>query len=213
MKGVAAKLKVMIAAEKKKAITLGALVLMLLVFALKAVWSMGPRIGSASGGAEDASVSSVASAGRDALSRARASAQGGSSGEMVEVPRRRAADRNVFALDPSHFPLLSQPDAPSSSEASNVPEEVEPSAPIADDTRPDREAQLIGQTTGWRLSSVLLGSKPSAVMEAGGPKERKSIVRVGDEFKGWSVIEIAADAVVLEYDGVRVRIMKSSQER
>lgn len=209
--------RIMLAHERKKAISLGALVLLLLIAVVRAGLTLGPKTGIAAGTDKASEVSSLASAGRDAVSRAIASDDALYKGRLIEVPRSPRVQRNLFAMDPAHFPTL--PEKPENPEqvpgegASNPnadPLAVESETQNADDLARLLEAQVLEETIGWRLKSVLLGQQPTAVVETDG---RSNVLRVGQSHRDWTVIEIAASAIVIEKQSVRVRLSLAKPER
>lgn len=209
--------RIMLAQEKKKAISLAALLLLLLIAVVRAGLTLGPKTGIAAVGDEASGVSSLASAGRDAVSRAIASDDALYKGRLIEVPRSPSAGRNLFAMDPAYFPTA--PAKPEQSEqipgegpsnADAGPLAVESPTQNADDLARRIEAQVLEETTGWRLRSVLLGQQPTAVVETDG---RSCVLRVGQSHRDWTVIEIAASAIVIEKQSVRVRLSLAKSER
>lgn len=226
-------LKVMIEQEKKKAAALTALMLLLLIALVRAGLTLGPSKGVAAPVAAESHVSSLATAGHDAVSRAIASDDALHGGRVIEVPRSPHSSRNLFALDPEVYPTprVSGSDrgaSPEQSEqATQLPGDggpalsagekaVESSSQNADDEAKRQRAQLLEETTGWRLTSVLMGQQPTAVVEAPGiggkGAARSNILRSGSSLREWSVVEITASSVVLEKQSVRVRLSIAKPE-
>lgn len=210
-------LRVMLAQERKKAIWLGALLALLLIAVIRAGFALGPKTGVAAGSDKEAEVSSLASAGRDAVSRAIASDDALYKGRLIEVARPPRVSRNLFALDRAYFPTPpAKPEKPGQvpgadpSKTDADPLTVESETQNADDLARLLEAQVLEETTGWRLKSVLLGQQPTAVVETDG---RSSVLRVGQSHRDWTVIEIAASAIVIEKQSVRVRLSIAKPER
>jgi len=206
-------LKIMLAQERKKATALGVLVLLLGVVAGRAALSLGPRTGRADAPASGGEISSLASAGRNAVDRALASDDALRAGRTIDVARSPRLTRNLFALDPEYFPPPTQPTQDEAPFDPLPPERVESPAQNADDEPARREAQLVEETTGWRLSSVLLGQHPTAVVETDGPRGRSHVLRAGNSLNEWVVVEITSSTVVFEKQSVRVRLSLAKHER
>ncbi|MBL8746562.1 MAG: hypothetical protein JNK58_09440 [Phycisphaerae bacterium] len=219
--------KLMIEQEKKKAYALGVLGLLLLAALVRAGLTLGPRSSAASPTTEVSGISSLASAGREAVSRAIASDDALHGGRFIDIPRSPPTTRNLFAMDPSwyapEFQDAAESDAPpeQSEQATQIPrgggysegaggKRVESASQNADDLAERQRAQLLEETTGWRLSSVVMGERPIAVVEVppigGRGAPRSNVVRVGQPLREWLVIEITSSAVVLEKQKVRVRL-------
>ncbi len=228
-------LKVLLEQEKKKASALAALMLLLVIALIRAGLTLGPSRGVAAPAEEASGVSSLASAGRDAVSRAIASDDAFNSGRLIEVPRSPRTSRNLFALDTAHFPLAriaesgegASPPPGQSEQATQIPggegpsgdtggKPVESPAWNADDEAKRQRAQRLEETTGWRLTSVMLGQKPTAVVETPGVggrgAPRSNVLRAGQSLREWLVVEITASTVVLEKQTVRVRLSIAKPE-
>lgn len=197
--------------RKGRSATLGVLMVVLAAVVAKGFLSGGPRTGSASppAPASSDSLSSVAEAGREAVTRAIASKDAMSRGRYINVAAAPRSGRNVFGLDPAHFPPLAQakssePPAPPSLPAQPTP--VVSNAENADDDPERRAARLVDETKSWRLKSVILGQRPLAVIETGGKQQRSAVVREGDEVLGWQLVEISLMSVLMEKESVRVRL-------
>lgn len=214
----------MVQHEKKKAVSLAGLMLLLLVAVGRAVWSMGPKKAAAfseqAGSSGSASVESLASAGEAAMARAIAS-DGASRGSrrraVIEVPASPPLSGNIFALDPAHFVPPAQTDQVVVTSFTPGHNAVESKTQNADVDPQQRLLQLIAQTATWRLKSVMVpglqpeahaGQEPFAVVETNekGAASRSDVVKVGQELLGWTVVEIQQSSIVVEKESVRVRL-------
>lgn len=207
-------LKEAIAADKKKSVTLAALLVVLTGLGVKHLASRGPSKASAQAMLEqplDGS-SEVSGAGQRAVSRALASAGPLPDQQVISVPRPARISRDLFAIEAEQFPLPAQPERPVVSSASSETTQVESAEPNADEERARVEAQLIAETAGWRLRSILMGSSPSVVMEVDGAGARRAVMRVGQTLRNWTLVQIEASSAVIERDGLRVRVSLASPE-
>lgn len=206
------RLKQMVEAEKKKAFALAALVAALGVIAGRHMLSAGPRKSQAALGADVSSAQSPVDAGQAAIGRTIASLTA-SKLRFIEIRSSPTLTRDLFALNTEHFPVPSQTEAESSATEQSGTPGVESAPPSADEQRRAREALLVSETQGWRVRSVLLGSNESAVIETPGADGRRHVLRVGQFCRGWSVIEIESTHVIIEKEGVRVRLSAVSPDR
>lgn len=206
-------LKVLLAQERKKAATLGTLLVLLALVGVRGWLKMSPRTGRAAQATDAPAMSSLASAGRNAVDRAKAFDDALRPGRTISVSRSPRLTRDLFIPDPAYFPLPTQPTEPEALNAAPPPEPVESPAENADDDAKRREAQLVQETAGWRLSSVVLGHQPTAVVETDGPSGRACVVRVGQSVRDWAVIEITSSTVVFEKESIRVRLSLSKHDR
>lgn len=216
MKQRLAELKILVMQEKRKAGVLAFLGLVLIGVLGRAFLSMGPRTGQASMGDTAGGLSSLAHAGQAAVSRAIASEDARHGGKTFEVPASPRLTRNLFALNPSQFPPPPQATAPESSQTVNSAAPVESMRPNADDDPRLAEMRLVEETNGWRLRSIILGAKPTAVVETAakrGGASRKLVLSEGQFLENWKVIEITVTSVVFEKNSVRVRLSYVTQDR
>lgn len=204
--------------RKGRSATLAILMIVLAAVMAKGFLSGGPRTGRASPSAPvvSGSLSSVAEAGQQAVTRAIASKDAMSRGRYITIAAAPRSKRNVFGLDPAHFPpkVQAKPsESPDPSSLSAQPTPVVSSAKNADDDPERRAARLVDETKTWRLKSVILGQRPLAVIETGSKQQRSAVVREGDEVLGWRLAEISLTSVVMEKESVRVRLTLALPDR
>jgi hypothetical protein len=199
-------------ADKKKAAMLGVLSLVLVVLGAKNGLRAGPSRGLAASSPAQPE-SAIAAAGTEAMTRTMASLDARAGRRVVEVPASPSLGRDLFRLDPAHFPVPTQPGQTDPSADGSGRSGVESPPPNADELRRRREAELVSETAQWRLRSVLLGHHPTAVIEPDAREGRRLVLRTGDEVRGWRVVEIAAGHAVLEKESVRVRLSLPIPER
>lgn len=199
-------------ADPRKSAMLGGLLLLLVVLGVRHFAGKGPAPAPAATG--DAAVPSVAETGQQAVSRALASLDQTRGGGIVQVPRPPELSRDLFALHPDHFPEPAQA-VPAAQvrdgDAASKTSAVESEAENADALRARREAQLVEETKGWSVRSLMLGSSPTAVIETSGADRRRSVLRAGSSVQGWALVEAGASWVLLEKQGVRVRLPVSGE--
>jgi len=196
-------------ADKKKAGVLGVSLAVLAVLGLKTLLPLNPSASQASPDGKNLSDSPV-SMGQDALERTVASLDRARSGGYVRVPESPALQRDLFAVDPRDFP----PPVQAASVTRPTPEtkqpEVEQPELNADDEWALREKRVAKEADALRLGSVMVGRSPLAVIET--TKGRRNVLRVGGVVEGFTLLEVTADSVLLEKDGVKVRLWLAVQE-
>ncbi|MDX2114816.1 MAG: hypothetical protein SFZ24_04235 [Planctomycetota bacterium] len=212
MKHVAARVKLLVAADKRKAATLGGLVLVLGLLVVKNAVFSGPARATAESESADGIVGPD-DAGRDAVSRTMAALGGSGRGPVVKLAAPSRLGRDVFALDPAHFPLASQSSEAESDESSEVAGPVESVRVNADVPVASREEELRAEVRGWRLRSVLLSRQAAAVLELGGDQTKRTVVLEGQSVRGWTLSEVEKGSVVVEREGVRVRLEIETPDR
>lgn len=207
-------LKEALAADKKKSVTLAALLVVLTGLGVKHLASRGPSKAMASAALEEPleESSGISGAGQRAVSRALASAELSPDQKVISVPRPARISRDLFAIEAEQFPLSAQPEPSVVSSAPSELTHVESVEPNADEQRARVEAQLIAETAGWRLRSILMGPSPSVVMEVDGAGARRAVMRVGQTLRDWTLVQIDASSAVIERDGLRVRVSLATPE-
>lgn len=210
----------LVTADRKRAAILGTLLLVLTGVGAKMFLFDGPRRARASNA--DAT-SEKSGADRKASGKSSSSGQQGSRTNAAEygAPERRtvipAANvvRDLFALNDERFkPLQTEPSdkgAGLAGKSQTGSVEKETSAPVS-------EAEVIRQrvleeASHLRLRSILLGSRPAAVIESSGGKKGSSmVVAVGQTIDGFSLVSIGSEGVVVEKDGVQVQLHRELPE-
>ncbi len=195
------RLKAEVLADKKKVILLGSLGAIALALGARALFSGGPgrpktprvtQVSNSTMSSQAVVVNTI-----DAETRFRSLA------DALPAPVQSSpASRDLFALDPEHFPHASEPEPPQEQSAK--------SAPQTDDDALRREALLRDAET-IRLKSTLVGDRPVAVFTLGGLAGKGEVlVRPGDTVNGFLVVSIKSQRVVLERDGERIeRVVRS----
>lgn len=211
MRARLAELKVLLAADPKKAGVLGLLLVVLLVFGIKAVIPLGPKSTTAAITAST-NAETVAAAGQDAYSRTVASIESVRGGGIVRVARPARLDRDLFELDNEYFPLPAQPESVTVPVQDSRVTPVESTAPSVDEVRARAESGVRSEAERLRLRSVIVGSHPIAVFEVKGDRQR-AVVRVGESVGGFVLVEVFSDSVVMEKDSVRVRVSLAKPDR
>jgi len=207
MRSTIAHLKVLLAAEKKKAGVLGVLLLMLVVVGVRATLQAGPSKARAATASQERRAAAAAAEAEKAASgntarRAR---------PPVTVERPRPLRRDLFLLSEAYFPLPSQTEPPAGmppkSGSSNVEAAVrKPAGPVMEQSAEERVQKEAGSL---RLRGTLIGSTPMAVIEVTGKRADKgNVVRPGQVVEGFTLIEVQSTGVVLEKDGVRVELRR-----
>lgn len=190
--------KILLAAERKKAATLGVLVVVMGVLGLRQVFpSMRPSAAQAreSSGSEMSGVEEDRSG---PVTR---------SGPVVRVPRPGPVERDLFRFDPIHFPKPTEAAPPEPVEQKSVEPADEETIPAATESAEARAARVRSAAGHLRVRSVMFGTSPMAVIEVPEGKSRATrLVRPGDVVMGFVVSEIAAGAVIVELDGERVEL-------
>lgn len=205
-------IKIMLAEQKKKAGVLAALLLLLAGVVVKNTLLRGGKPAEAT--ADTGSASEVMQGmGRAAVGRAIASIEGSTGTRVIEAPSSPRLTRDLFALDPAHFPAPAQPEPSSTIGGGTAKEQVESPVPSADELRAAREAQLVSETESWNLRSVMLGAAPAAVIDLGATESRRQIVRAGQTVKGWKLAEVGPSHALFVKESVNVRLTLSAPQR
>lgn len=198
-------------ADKKRAGVLLVLVIVLVVLGARALLSTaGPSRARASN--EPESQVTLREQINDRFARTLASIGTGNGGTFVELRPVGRLERNLFALDPEHFPDASQTEQPDA----NADGAVAPSQQKVDET-PDGgvsvEERVLEESSSFKLRSTLVGRTPIAVIEiADGHGKRRVVLSPGQSIEGFELREVRSNAVVLEKQGVRVELKRALPE-
>lgn len=188
--------KILILAERKKAITLAALVGVMVVLGARQLWP----------GMRPSSAQARVTAGDGALETGRAGdGPVTRSGPMVRVVRPGPLKRDLFRFEPIYFPSPPETAPPEPVEQKSVDRAVEETIPVAIESPEARARRVRAASDHLRIRSVMFGTSPMAVIEIPEGKRRTTrLVRPGDVILGFLVADIAAGEVTLEMDGERV---------
>ncbi len=188
------RLWVMVTADRRKAIALGALLAVGGILWVRAMIVTGGR---SSGAARAQRTSTVASEG--GASGNKGASETSREQRIVHLPAIAPLERDLFALSDSHFP-------PSAQTEPSV--EQPPKSLTGTDDSLGSEQQVREEASRLRLRSTIVGGAPMAVIEirgAGRTSEAK-VLRPGESVEGFILIEVRRDLVVLEKQGVRVEV-------
>lgn len=210
MKGKLREFWVVVTDDRRKATVLGALLLLLMGLGVKTFFDgPGPR-GSDAAIKRDPG-SNVTDAGQNAVTRTMVALGGGPSSRVISLAPTPRLSRNLFSLDESYFPRPAQTEQPRvSSKGSSAPV-IEARLENADELKARSVARVEEQARSLRLRSIVLGQNPIAVIES---KDRaRNVVRIGQAIDGLTLMEVVTNSVVLEMDGVRVRLSLARPDR
>lgn len=197
---------VAITADKKKAAVLGVLTLVALATVTKALLSQRKQPGlrpsaQASGPAQTSGA------------RGAALVKAENPVVRVEAPVVRLAaipplSRNLFLASERHFPYPAQTEASSGTPAKSPDGTDEKSEEEIERALAEERARLVNkEASGLRLRSTMLGTSPVAVVESGkGARGGSAVLRVGQTFEGFTLVEVHRESAILEKNGVRVEI-------
>ena len=198
----------LITSDKKKAMALGSLALVAGGLWLRAAITSGPSKASASDKKRMTA---------DGEKRAKKSGEKNAESDKSETVVRVIAvtsppplTRDLFALSDALLASSSQMDSDRSGN---------PKSAVGKDDKPLQSAAMRAQTleervqseaSDFRLRSTMIGASPIAVIETQGAKSRQSgtVVRVGEQIEGFTVIAIRARDVELEKEGVRITLSR-----
>lgn len=126
----------------------------------------------------------------------------------VKVIRRpRYSDRDVFTLDPDHFPIPIESDLTSQEDPKSPVVFVETPEERAARERESRLRRVTQEADQLRLRSVMVGSRLAAVIEATVERQTTShVLRPGQSVEGFVLVEVHTDRVLLEKEGVMVEM-------
>lgn len=225
MKRRAAEMWIMITADRRRATILCVLMIILTGVGAQTLLSRGPKRARAAADAVTPEGASKLKSEKGSPSRGRG---GGSRTErestasapepaaIVRLVRSPRVARDLFKLNDERFPPpqteptsdskgLAEKSAAGSDEKTSAG-----SAPSEDDVR-QRVAQ---EASRLRLRSILLGSRPAAVIETtgAGRKERRTVLSVGQTVEGFTIAAVAQDGVTIEKEGVQVVLRRELPE-
>lgn len=166
-------------ADKKKL----SLMLCLLAFGLllwgRFLMNKVPRTAVAEPGVVVASVPSIVSPGEAIATR-----------RSVQLSLYRTLDRNVFDLDARGYPRIPKDDVDIQVQEKSVGKPVDES---------ERAKAVREATRGLTLQSTMLGARPRAIISG-------RVLYAGDRLNGFVLSSIHARHVIVEKDGVQVRV-------
>ncbi len=212
MKKKMRELWVVVTDDRRKATFLAALLMVLVGLGIKTFFGgAGPRGTNAALTKDSGSESSLADAGQSAVNRTMAALGGGPSSRVISLAPTPRLSRNLFALDEAYFPRPVQTELPVASRRTYGAPVVEARPENADEVRARVAARVEEQAGLLRVRSIVLGQEPIAVVESKG--RVRQVVRIGQVVDGFTLVEVAADSIVLELDSVRVRLSLARAER
>jgi len=183
-------------ADPKKAGVLGVLALVLVVLGGRQLIGSSPR---------------EAHAGEEAVAQVREQALGLSdiesvvrSGPSVRVPRAEDGLRDLFRFDERHFPLP-EPESGDGATSGKSDGGSDETSGVDADTRGDPGASIREEAERFRLTSTLLGSNPIASISyrEGTGEGRSHMLRIGEAFKGFTLVSVSHRQAVIEKAGQR----------
>ncbi len=198
-----------VTADKKKAGVLGASLVVLAAIGVKSVFPVRPASSEASVGGDDLFDSPV-SMGQHALERTVASLDRARSGGYQRIPVSPRLSRDLFAVDPREFPPPVQAAVVTREPPKTTQREIEEPEQNADEEWALLEKRVAKESEVLRLGSVMVGRSPLAVIET--TRGRRSVLRIGGVIEGFTLLEVTTDSVLLEKDGVKVRLSLAVQE-
>jgi len=184
--------------DKKKTAVLLGLLAVAGFLGVRAIWS----ISSSPAGAAGAVVTSVSPAapGNGAAPSAEGALAQAAAKAAPAFPRpaapRRAASRDLFALQLDDYPVAQESKAA-------LGAQTQPASQPVDPEQMQVEA-IQAQARGLSLQSTILSATPRAIIN-------EQLVGVGDKVQGFQVVEVSNRACVLVQDGVRVRLLMKDQ--
>ncbi len=199
MKRKLAELKAILTADKKQATILAGLMVFLLISAGRMLLSMGPSGARASTGIK---------AGKPTDQSENPEIAPATGKEVLLAPLSETT-RDMFALDPEKFPRPAPSEQTADVEPKSEQALAEASGVAVLSERELIETRVHTEAASLRLRSTLLGASPIAVIEtAGRSKTRSVVLRTGESFEGFELIEVRLHGVTLEKDGVRVDLLR-----
>jgi hypothetical protein len=193
-----------ITADKRKAVVLGALTLVALVTVTRAALSqkkpagLRPVAGASAPAAADAAAGLVRAENRESRTEA----------PVVRLAAIPPLTRNLFLASERHFPYPAQTEGSGGTPAKSPVGTDEKSEEEIERALAEERVRLVNEeAAGLRLRSTMLGTSPLAVVEsAKGARGGSAVLRVGQAFEGFTLVEVHRESAILEKDGVRVEI-------
>ena len=197
-----AELKILIAAERKKAWALGVLIcLMAIVGARNLMPWLSPS------GAQARTSAGGVHTGADTDASVLASGPVMARGALVRVARPKSVSRDLFRFDPLYFPSPTETAPPDPDGQKFAEPAVEETPPKVAESPEARARRVRTESERLRVRSVMFGTTPMAVIEVpDGKGHTTRLVRPGDHVLGFLVHEIGEGVVTLTKDGERVEL-------
>lgn len=190
-------LKVRLESDPKKAGILAVLGLVLLFTGGKALLGGGPK-------ATRANATATANSPLDGA--------GEPTTRRVHITVPNPVERNVFALQPSAFPLPSQPDPDRKDSPNPRKGNAETTETDASQSAREFEQRFESALSDLRLTSVLVGRQTMALVEVRQGKEKTRVfARLGDTVGKFTVVEVQPRLIVLEWNGKRAELRVASE--
>lgn len=189
-------------ADRRKAAVLGVLLTCLGVVGVKTLLKIGPSASNAAdrnGGEDDPS-----NLGGSAISRTLAALERVRGQKLTEARVAPRLSRNLFAVDEGYFPPPAQVVRNPPPMNVTPPPRIEPVEPTADEARAMIVAEIRDEAQRLTLRSVIVGQHPLAVIEM--PGRGRSVLQPGKIIRGFRLVEVKSDSVLLDKEGVRVRL-------
>jgi len=192
-------LRIQVASDKRKASALAALMLVLVVLGVKQADLALPSSATAEPGDGSGLAGLVTESSLDEL---------GFRGPIIRAPRPEPTERDLFRLDPAFFPKPSQtaPSDPEPPKSAARPAEVPVDTGLAERALRER---VLSESAALRLKSVMMGRQPIAVIQSNaGARPETVMLRPGETVNGFELIEVKANTVVLEKQGVTIELTR-----
>jgi hypothetical protein len=125
---------------------------------------------------------------------------------VVLIPRTRRLERDLFAPDAVRYPRPSQTDPDGL---------IDPKSAGGSDDIPPVDAEALreaavravrAEASRLRLRSTMVGSVPIAVIETDERGAERAVLRPGDHYAGFLLVEVSSRSVIVEKNGVRVEL-------
>ncbi len=193
---------ILVTDDKKKAGVLGGLFAVLFFFGIRTFMGGSPDVVSASENVsghvhDDSFVGSSV--------RALEAMDGKKGSQIITLVAPARLSRDLFEITEEHFPQTAQTEhtgADGGKSGSGTTETVV-GRPL--EAVPSPEERIAEEASAFELRSTIVGENPVAILVSG--RDQYVLTR-GDEFAGFTVVEIRLRSVVLEKDGVQVEIAR-----
>jgi len=191
-----------VSADRRKAAILLALLVFLGGIAIRSVLNVGPHATEAAD--SESSIEDPTELGGSAITRTLAALERVRGEKYTVVRVAPHLSRNIFDVDDAYFPPPAQVVIKSTTDYVTPPPQIEPVKPTADEQWALTVAQIRVEARRLTLRSVIVGKHPLAVIEE--PGGGRSVLEPGKIIRGFRLVEVKSDAVLLDKEGVRVRL-------
>ncbi|MCB9849060.1 MAG: hypothetical protein H6814_11690 [Phycisphaeraceae bacterium] len=191
---------VLLSSDKRKASVLGVLLVAALgLWARMALTGAKPSSAVAAGSAAGDSADVAGDDRRDPT-------EGFEVAPLVTLPATTPLERDLFVPGPGFGPRPSQTEHPDTTDPKSGQGSDDKSPVSPELRRQELERAVRNEASHLYLSSTMVGSNPVAVIQQEGANGVRAVLRLGESFEGFELVEVSPRSAVLSKDGIRVEL-------